>query len=261
MNPATRVLVLLAKIAGVLILWLGAITGWFGLLAAVSGTIAAFNPKNVQRFLPLGPRRGFALGLASIALFGLSVATYTPTPRPPSASGQARSDGAEAAQSTEVNTLAVQTVSSPTATPRPTGTPPPTPTPRPGMGTMLQTRNWKISLDGVERPGTNLVWSKFGNASEAVGEFVVVYLTLENIGRTNFSVNSWDFELKVAGNVTYKTASCCFLFADSKGMLGLGHQMPPGVPAQAPIIFDVAPNAADLRLVFLQDGGRTWFLE
>ncbi|MSQ28116.1 MAG: DUF4352 domain-containing protein [Dehalococcoidia bacterium] len=116
-------------------------------------------------------------------------------------------------------------------------------------------------MDSVERPGTSLVWSKFGNAAESVGEFVIVYVKIENLARTNFAVNPWDFELKAAGNLTYKSSDCCFLFADYKGLRRLGEQMPPGVAASAPIIFDVAPNSSELRLVFLQDGGRTWFFE
>jgi hypothetical protein len=129
------------------------------------------------------------------------------------------------------------------------------------VGETLQTNNWKLAVSSVDRPGKSLVWSEFGNKQDAVGTWLVVNLALTNIGKSNFTVNAHDFELKDKGGVTYTTANCCFSYPSFKKILPMGQQMPPTVEGKSALIFDVAPTAEGLTLTFKQDGGRTWAIE
>ena len=54
----------------------------------------------------------------------------------------------------------------------------------------------------VER-AKELVWSDFGNKDTAKGIYFVVYMTLKNIGKENFSINTWDFELHDSQDIKY----------------------------------------------------------
>lgn len=129
------------------------------------------------------------------------------------------------------------------------------------VGETLQTTNWKLAVTDVERPGKTIVTSQFNTKEDAVGTWLVVNLALTNIGKSNFTVNGHDFELKDKGGVTYTTANCCYSYTDFKKVQSLGKQMPPSVDAKSVLIFDIAPTAEGLTLTFKQDGGRTWAIE
>jgi hypothetical protein len=89
------------------------------------------------------------------------------------------------------------------------------------------------------------------------GEYVVVPVTLENVGKENFGVNAWDFELYDGAGVKYRPAS----FVGGEWAKGLGYtgeisvdtnQLPPGVSGTYVVVFDVTPGAQALRLRLVQ---------
>lgn len=122
------------------------------------------------------------------------------------------------------------------------------------QGQTASVKNWDVTLVGVERPGKDLVWSQFGNKSTAAGEWLVAAVKLKNTGKTNFGVNSPDFQLE-GGGVTYKTSSDmgAFSYSTFKGGAQIGGQVPPGVEVTYYVPYDVAPGATGLALVFNQD--------
>jgi len=146
----------------------------------------------------------------------------------------------------------------PAIAPRATATP--TPPSRGRIGETLALKNWMITVDGVERPGKTVVWSKVGNKTDATGEFLIVNITAVNTGKENFGLNPWDFRVVTVDGTVYKTATCCFSYAEYKGMQGLSNQVPPGVPIKAPVIFDVTPGLAGLTFEFTQESGLRWVL-
>lgn len=124
-----------------------------------------------------------------------------------------------------------------------------------GLNELVSVKNWDMAVAGVERPGKELVWSEFGNKAMAAGTWIVIAFDMKNTGNTNFGVNTPDFELQAAGGITYKVTSdiAAFSYATYKKGQNIGGQVPPGVTVRYYVIFDVAPDAKDLRLVFKQD--------
>lgn len=144
----------------------------------------------------------------------------------------------------------------PTATPGPP-TPtvaPPTPTPVPKIGDTIRAPNWELTVVEAQRVVGPLVWSQFGNKEEPVGEWFVLTVTLKNIGRENFAVNAWDFELRTAAGATYKHTSelGAYSYAEFRKMVPLGKQVPPGATVRTPLVFDIGKGTEGVFLVFGQ---------
>lgn len=124
-----------------------------------------------------------------------------------------------------------------------------------GLNELVSVKNWDMAVAGVERPGKELVWSEFGNKSLAAGTWIVIAFDMKNTGNTNFGVNTTDFELQAAGGITYKftTDFGAISYGTFKKGQQIGGQVPPGVTVRYYLIFDVAPDATNLLLVFKQD--------
>ncbi|HEV8638248.1 MAG TPA: DUF4352 domain-containing protein [Chloroflexota bacterium] len=151
----------------------------------------------------------------------------------------------------------VPTQAPPTATPVP-AKPTPAPTVAAGQvvhrGEAVTGNNWEYTVTNVETTKT-LAWSEVGNTTDAKGLWLVVYLTLKNTGKENVPINVWDFELHAAGDVKYKssTETAALGFVGFKKLARLGEQFPPGVATGTAVVFDVAPDAADLKLWLVQE--------
>ena len=139
-----------------------------------------------------------------------------------------------------------------TATPKPPPTPSATPKPLPGIATPVASRNWVYGVVKVETTKT-IRWSAFGNATDAKGIWLIVYLGIMNTAKENFGLNSWDFELRDASGVKYKPDTFTgSLFCNYRKLASLTDQYPPNVFVSAALVFDIAPNAKGLRLWIAQ---------
>jgi hypothetical protein len=124
------------------------------------------------------------------------------------------------------------------------------------VGQPLSSGNWTYLVDDVKKQKT-LDWSKTWHPT-AKGTFVIVAMTVTNTGKENFGLNSWDFELKDSGGVTYKpeTSTEASLAMKELGfpVIGLGttDKVPPGVPVKTSVIFDINPAASALKLNLVQ---------
>ena len=132
-----------------------------------------------------------------------------------------------------------------TTLPRPLDTYPP-------IGQPAHTRNWQITVVDVakEKELNAPIWGK----ATAVGTLLVVEVELLNIGKENIGTNWGDFEIR-AGQFTYKPVNSTWLdyFTQGKGWRGMGGQVPADVVARHFLVFDIAPDATGLQLVFKQD--------
>lgn len=190
---------------------------------------------------------------------GAPPATKTPTPAPTIAKTEVAATPQPTAAPAVTSTLKpTSTPLPPTATPapKPTNTPPPptaTPKPLPKVGETVAAGNWEYTVTSVEKAKT-LTWSDFGNTSDAKGIWLIVYLTLKNVGKENFSINNWDFELNDSTGVKYNvsTDGGAFMFIGYKKLSNLGEQFPPGVAVKTALIYDIAPDAKGLRLQLKQ---------
>ncbi len=117
-------------------------------------------------------------------------------------------------------------------------------------------------MTGVDRPGKELVWSQYGNKSQAAGEWLVVAVEMKNTGDRNFGVNTHDFELKTATGATYNVSSDlgAYGYSETKGGQRIGGQVPPGVTVRYHVVFDIAPDATGLAFTFKQDKRPTFDL-
>lgn len=130
-----------------------------------------------------------------------------------------------------------------------------TPQPQAKAGDIVRHGNWEYTVTKVERAPT-LIWSSFGNKTDAKGEWLVVSLTLKNIGTRNFGIARHDFEARDGAAVKY---SACDSFACSSWLshnklasISSSEQYPPGVEVRTALAFDVNPAATGLRLVLKQ---------
>lgn len=57
--------------------------------------------------------------------------------------------------------------------------------PQAKVGDKVTSGNWEYTVTKVERTKT-LTWSDFGNKTDALGTWLVVSMTLKNIGNANF---------------------------------------------------------------------------
>lgn len=121
--------------------------------------------------------------------------------------------------------------------------------------TLVSVKNWDMAVNRVERPGKELVWSQFGNKSNAAGEWLIVVFDMKNTGNTNFGVNTTDFTLIAPGGIIYRPSSDmgAFSYSTFKGGQQIGGQVPPGVSVTYYLPFDIAPGTTGLALVFNQD--------
>ena len=139
----------------------------------------------------------------------------------------------------------------------------------PKMGQPFRSGNWEYTVHEVKRvkeigtDHTGTLASLYHD--EAKGEFVIVGMTLMNVGSENLGISGSDFELYDSAGVKYRTADPD-LFASQAWarennyeggvlipILSTG-QIPPNVPERYAIFFDVTPGAQGLKLRLSQAG-------
>jgi len=137
------------------------------------------------------------------------------------------------------------------------------------MGQPFRSGNWEYTVHEVKRvkeigtDHTGTLASLYHD--EAKGEFVIVGMTLMNVGSENLGISGSDFELYDSAGVKYRTADPD-LFASQAWarennyeggvlipILSTG-QIPPNVPERYAIFFDVTPGAQGLKLRLSQAG-------
>lgn len=119
----------------------------------------------------------------------------------------------------------------------------------------VTTKNWQLGVTGVDTTKT-LVWSSVGNKQDAVGQWLLISVSLLNTGKENFGVNTWDFEVTDGEGNTYKhsTEYAAIAYPPTKGAKSASsQQVPPGVAVSSILVFDINPAATGLQLVFKQD--------
>ena len=123
--------------------------------------------------------------------------------------------------------------------------------------------NWEYTVTKVEKVKT-LVWSDLASGkTDALGTWAVVSLTLKNIGKQNFPINGFDFNVTDAAGIKYdpSTKLEASMFVSHAKLTNLGAQFPPGVEVKTALVFDVSPDAKSLKLVLKQANNTTIALE
>jgi hypothetical protein len=136
----------------------------------------------------------------------------------------------------------------------------PTPTPvvarfSPDRGSAaIFTSRWGLTVTEVETTST-LPGVAGGSARTAVGQWLLVTLSLTNAGLASSRVNAWDFEARDSAGNTYQHATdpAALAYPGSQGAQVAGaRQLPPGTAVDLVLVFDIGPEAKGLQLVFKQ---------
>jgi hypothetical protein len=122
-------------------------------------------------------------------------------------------------------------------------------------GSTIATSNWQIAVTSVNRQSA-LYWNNYGGQQNAVGEWLLVGITLTNVGKENFGVNTWDFAVSDSAGNSYKHSNDWVALTQPERMgytSANNRQVPPGLTVSMLLVFDVNPNATDIALTFNQD--------
>lgn len=166
----------------------------------------------------------------------------------------------------------------PTSTPTMTNTPKPTHTPTPantpisqhtaatpvaGIKDTIKRGFWELTITEVTRQKTLTSWN--AKPLNAEGEWVIVFLTLNNISNTSQAVHDFDFVIYLYdGSHAYwvhEYSEARWLYQESRGLsvlLDRGNNydkksFPPGIINTA-LVYDVSPPNQDLKLAIIGPG-------
>jgi hypothetical protein len=122
----------------------------------------------------------------------------------------------------------------------------------PQLGQPYTAGNWRYTILGAER-AKEITGGVLKDTAK--GEFVIVGVALENIGKSNFGISGHDFTLEDGAGVTYTNAfpTAAGPWSRAKGYesgvlaVSTGN-MPPGVPSKWVLVYDVTPGAQGLAL-------------
>jgi hypothetical protein len=117
-------------------------------------------------------------------------------------------------------------------------------------GEAVQAGDWNVTVSGIDHPGKTLVWSQYGNKTEAKGEWLVIKLDLVNRGTRNWTMNDHDWSLVDANGVKYDTSTAAgvYSYPGFKKLTSMGDQIPPNTPVSSALVYDIAPGTTGLTL-------------
>jgi hypothetical protein len=130
-----------------------------------------------------------------------------------------------------------------------------TATPPPHVGDTVTSGNWEYTVTQVKREKGPLVWSQYGNKTSPAGEWLIIDISLKNIGKQNFGINTHDFELVDDKGVKYAHSTAngaTSSFQEYQKLTALGGQVPPGLAVNSALVFDINPAATGLKLILKQ---------
>ena len=122
------------------------------------------------------------------------------------------------------------------------------------VGDVLESPNWRLKVTNVERVDGDLVWSRTGNKTKSIGQWLVITTEVTNTGKDTHTLNSQDFELRTVAGQTIKhtTEGAGQGYAEFKEQTPLGRQIPPGATVTTPLLFDIPKGTQGINLVFAQ---------
>lgn len=129
--------------------------------------------------------------------------------------------------------------------------------PQAKIGDKVRSGNWEYTVTKVETAKT-ITWSNFNNTTTAVGTFLIVSMTLRNVGDRNFPINTFDFQATDHSGAKYDAASALGAqngFLTHNNLTPLGSQFPPGLDVKTAVLFDVNPSGTSHKLILKQANG------
>ncbi|HLG69933.1 MAG TPA: DUF4352 domain-containing protein [Chloroflexota bacterium] len=125
----------------------------------------------------------------------------------------------------------------------------------PKVGDTVTAGNWSYQLTKVDKPGKSIDTGNQFEKLDALGTWLVVYMTLKNVGKQNFGINDFDFELQDSAGTKSKVTDKIVemnAWLEKTGLKPLGGQIPPGVSIDTALLFDINPDAKGFKLNLIQ---------
>lgn len=122
-------------------------------------------------------------------------------------------------------------------------------------GATLATKHWQVEVTSAARYKT-LYWNSYGGRQDAAGEWLLLTITLTNIGEENYGVNTWDFAVRDRDGKLYRHSNewVALTHPERQGYQSASNrQVPPGLSVPIMLVFDVNPAASGLELVLMQE--------
>lgn len=139
----------------------------------------------------------------------------------------------------------------------------PAPPPAVLLGHPSSTSNWEITALTVVGLGQGpLVWSKAGDALPATGSWIKVSVRAKNVGAESAYIYPCDFEVDDSEGRPYTCpkSPAAVSYSAFAGASPLAELVRPGATVEYWLIFDVAPGATQLQLVYRPGGGAVFDL-
>ena len=141
----------------------------------------------------------------------------------------------------------------------------PTPTPRPlTIGDTVRSDQWEVTVLSAQRINGPLVWSEFGNATSASGQWYIVRIKLTNVSKEGRSPDAEDYELRTADGTRFSNFSDRYAveqWALRNGLRNFGGAVAPGISKTTALAFDINPSARGLQLVYEPAQSRPFYLD
>lgn len=120
----------------------------------------------------------------------------------------------------------------------------------PSIGAAARKGNWEITFIAQEK--TDEIQGGTFGSEKAQGEFRILTLTLANVGKSSFPLNSHDFSLNTSGGIEYNTSSDgrTALIGEESGpeVLSGSETIQPGLSKDVRVVFDTPPDTTGFVL-------------
>jgi len=108
---------------------------------------------------------------------------------------------------------------------------------------------WKVTVEKTEMV-PEITWNNAGSKQAAAGQYLKVYMTLENVADTAERLKPSDYNVRDSNDIRYPHCDVppCFAYAEREQRLNLTNEVLPHRPVKALAIYDVLKGASGLKL-------------
>lgn len=127
------------------------------------------------------------------------------------------------------------------------------------IGDVVKIDDWELVVNKVEKLGSELAYTDFGNIQQASGNWLIVDITLHNKGKQPRKVEPFNFIIVDSSATEYEHYTnpvLASLYATKNQRVFLSNPIVPGGSIQSLLIFDVSPSASGFTLKFTPSGGK-----
>ncbi len=117
------------------------------------------------------------------------------------------------------------------------------------MNETITLGGWKVTVEKTEIV-PEITWNSAGDNQAAAGQYLKVYMTLENVDNRMVRLKPSDYNVRDSNDIRYPHCDvpACFAYAEREQRLNLNSDMPPHTPGKVLAIYDVLKGASGFKL-------------